>query len=334
MEGRYVEDLGEGRLQCWLCPHHCRLSPGETGLCAVRRNSDGHLQTENYGLVTATALDPVEKKPLYHFYPGGYLLSLGSFGCNFACDFCQNWSISQFRPAAEKLAPAAAVEFLRATAARELRTIGMAYTYNEPTIWYEYVYDTAVLVRSAGFQNIFVSNGYVEKQPLRDLLPLLGAANIDLKSMNPRFYQRLCRGSLRKVEASIEMVAASGTHLEVTSLIIPGQNDDPREMDALARYLAGLDPRIPLHLSRFFPQYRREGEATAILSLRRLRDIAREHLEFVYIGNVAATEETRCPHCGAVLLRRVGYGLERGQLVGERCADCGEPAPFVGPVLI
>lgn len=334
MQGRYVLDLGEGRLRCRLCPHHCRLAPGETGRCAARRNVDGRLLAENYGLVTSAALDPVEKKPLYHFYPGGYLLSLGSFGCNFACDFCQNWSISQVRAPTEELTPVAALELLRETATTEPRTIGMAYTYNEPTIWYEYVYDTAVLVQAAGFQNVLVSNGYVEREPLRDLLPLLGAANIDLKAMNPRFYQRLCRGSLRKVQESIEAIAASKTHLEVTSLIIPGQNDDLREMEAMARYLAGLDPGIPLHLSRFFPQYRRQSQATEVESLRRLRDIAREHLRFVYIGNVSEAEETRCQRCGAVLLRRKSYGVERGSLAGDHCANCGEPSPVVGRVSI
>lgn len=332
MEGRYVEQLADGRLRCRLCPHHCRLAPGETGRCQVRRNVDGRLLVENYGKISSAALDPVEKKPLYHFHPGGYLLSFGSFGCNFTCEFCQNWSISQFRPPTRDLSPEAAVELLRATAAEEPRTVGVAYTYAEPSVWYEYVYDTSVLVRKAGFANVLVSNGYLERRPLLDLLPLIDAANIDLKAMNPRYYQRICHGSLKKVEESIAVIAASGTHLEVTTLVVPGQNDSPEEMERLARFLAGLNPDIPLHLSRFFPNYRMGGEPTPVATLTELRNIARRHLHYVYLGNLPESMATYCRRCGALLLDRFGYEISPGEIEGDRCRRCGEKLPFVGTV--
>ncbi|MGQ9779213.1 MAG: AmmeMemoRadiSam system radical SAM enzyme, partial [Bacillota bacterium] len=240
-------------MRCLLCPHGCRLQDGREGVCRVRRREGEKLFALNYGRVTALALDPIEKKPLYHFYPGSAILSAGTFGCNFACGFCQNWRISQEEAPSEFIPPARLVAM--AERERAAGNIGLAYTYSEPSVWWEYVLDAAVLAKERGLVNVLVTNGFLNPGPLRELLPYLDGVNMDIKG-SEEFYRRVCRGRLTPVKAFAEAVLAAGVHLELTNLIIPGYNDTEEDLQALIDWVAGLDPEIPLHFSRYFPQYR------------------------------------------------------------------------------
>ena len=271
--------------RCELCFHRCALEEGQTGLCRARINRGGTILPLNYGKVTSLALDPIEKKPLRRFHSGSMILSVGSFGCNLRCPFCQNHEISMAGEGeldTEELLPndlAALAERLRPRG-----NIGVAYTYNEPLIGYEYVRDCAVAVRARGMVNILVSNGTVEEASWRELLPLIDAANIDLKGFTEGWYRRL-GGDLETVKRNI-VLAAERCHVEVTTLLVPGENDSEAEISALSRWLSGIDPDIPLHLSRFFPRYRMtDRPPTDVNAVYRLAEVARESLRWVYTGN-------------------------------------------------
>ncbi len=270
---------------CELCFHHCALDEGQTGLCRARACQDGKIVSLNYGKLTSLALDPIEKKPLRRFHPGSLILSVGSFGCNLRCPFCQNHEISM---AGDSGIPTVEVspEQLAAQAAELVPhgSIGVAYTYNEPLIGYEYVRDCAALVHEQGMVNVLVTNGTVEEEPWRALLPLVDAANIDLKGFTPSWYRRL-GGDLETVKRSI-VLAAERCHVEVTTLLIPGENDSEEEIRELARWLASISPEIPLHLSRFFPQYQMVDRLpTPVEQVYRLSETAQEYLSHVYTGN-------------------------------------------------
>ena len=270
---------------CELCFHHCALDDGQTGLCRARACQDGKIISLNYGKLTSLALDPIEKKPLRRFHPGSLILSVGSFGCNLRCPFCQNHEISM---AGDSGIPTVEVspEQLAAQAAELVPhgNIGVAYTYNEPLIGYEYVRDCAALVHEQGMVNVLVTNGTVEEEPWRALLPLVDAANIDLKGFTPAWYRRL-GGDLETVKRSIAL-AAERCHMEVTTLLIPGENDSEEEIRELARWLASISPEIPLHLSRFFPQYQMVDRLpTPVEQVYRLAEAARGYLSYVYTGN-------------------------------------------------
>lgn len=271
-------------ISCTLCFHHCRLKEGQTGRCRARGNRNGKIVPLNYGKLTALALDPIEKKPLRRFHPGSRILSAGSFGCNLCCPFCQNAEIAAAGteiPAVD-FPPEALLE--KALQLRSRGNIGVAYTYNEPLVGYEYVRDCAVLIRRAGLYNILVTNGTIEEEPWQSLLPLIDAVNIDLKGFTEHWYRRL-GGDLETVRRSIAM-AARTCHVEVTTLIVPGENDSPEEMRELSGWLAGIDPEIPLHVSRFFPRHRMQDRPpTPTETVFRLADIAREKLSYVYTGN-------------------------------------------------
>lgn len=273
-------------LTCQLCPHHCKLAEGQAGYCRARRNEGGVVRSLNYGQVTSLALDPIEKKPLYHFYPGTVILSVGSFGCNMRCPFCQNYSISQDDGQAVQgyLAPEKLLE-LAVGAQKQHGSIGVAFTYNEPLLSYEYLLDAAPLLQAAGQKVVLVSNGQIEAEPLRKLLPLLDGANIDLKAFNPATYQWM-GGSLAAAKRTIEMMAAAGVHLEVTTLVIPGKNDSTEEFAAETGWLAGINPEIPLYLSRYFPRYQCAIEMTPLATLQKMQKVAQERLHYVYLGNV------------------------------------------------
>ena len=270
---------------CELCFHHCALDEGQTGLCRARACQDGKIVSLNYGKLTSLALDPIEKKPLRRFHPGSLILSVGSFGCNMRCPFCQNHEISM---AGDSGIPTVEVspEQLAAQAAELVPhgSIGVAYTYNEPLTGYEYVRDCAALVHEQGMVNVLVTNGTVEEEPWRALLPLVDAANIDLKGFTPSWYRRL-GGALETVKRSI-VLAAERCHVEVTTLLIPGENDSEEEIRELARWLASISPEIPLHLSRFFPQYQMVDRLpTPVEQVYRLSEAAQEYLSHVYTGN-------------------------------------------------
>ena len=273
-------------LKCDICFHHCELDEGRTGLCRARANRGGQIVPLNYGRLTSLALDPIEKKPLRRFHPGGLVLSLGSFGCNLRCPFCQNAEISMAGAEfpARDYSPEALVQL--ALALRPRGNLGLAYTYNEPLVGYEFVRDCAALVREAGMFNVLVTNGTIEEAPWRALLPLIDAVNIDLKGFSQAFYE-VAGGDFEAVRRTIATLAAApACHLEVTTLVIPGLNDDGATIDAAAAWLASLDPAIPYHLTRFFPCHRMaDRPPTPVADLHRLAAVARRHLGDVQLGN-------------------------------------------------
>lgn len=283
MEALYYKKENDRTVQCQLCPHHCHIQDGKTGFCRTRKNEDGTLLALNYGQCTALALDPIEKKPLYHFHPGSQILSAGSWGCNLTCSFCQNWHISQGSPPWQELSPWRAAEL--ACNLQERGNIGLAYTYNEPSVTYEWIYETAPLIHEAGLYNVMVTNGYIEETPLQSLLPYIDAWNIDLKSWNDDFYRQICRGTISPVLRTIEKAAAV-SHVEITCLILPGINDSPDDMDSLASWLASIRPDIPLHITRYFPRYHCTLPPTPVETLKTLQQTAGQYMFHVHIGNV------------------------------------------------
>lgn len=320
IEARYYEKLDEERVRCLLCPHHCLLREGQKGICRVRVNEAGKLFTLNYEEVVSLALDPIEKKPLFHFYPGKLILSAGTFGCNFSCAFCQNYLLAQENPGSRRIDSDTMVEIALKT--KEEGSIGLAFTYNEPSIWYEYVLETAKKLKENDLQVVLVTNGYIDKAPLEELLPCVDAMNIDLKAFSDSFYSRLCKGKLEAVKATIER-AVGMTHVEITTLIIPGENDNMKEITAMARWISSLNPEIPLHLSRYHPAYRLEKSATPIQTLQEAQNLAREFLDFVYTGNIAEENKTICKECGQTLIKRSVYHTQICGLQENRCINCG-----------
>ena len=274
---------------CQVCMHHCALEPGQTGLCRARKNMGGEIVCENYGRITSLALDPIEKKPLYDFHPGSMILSVGSYGCNLRCPFCQDHEISMADGKGldtEQVSPEQLADLaLMWKAQKRAGNIGIAYTYNEPLVGWEFVRDTARLVREYGMLNVLVTNGTASQEVLEELLPLIDAMNIDLKGFHEAYYRKL-GGDLETVKAFITR-AQENCHVELTTLIVPGENDSPEDMEAQAKWIAGLRPTIPLHITRFFPRYRmRDREATDVEQLYRLAGTAERYLEKVYVGNV------------------------------------------------
>ncbi len=272
-------------IKCGICPRSCSIAEGQTGFCSARSNQNGMIVCDNYGKVTSISLDPIEKKPLKRFMPGNNILSIGSYGCNFCCGFCQNNRISMSDgsdiPVME-MAPEDVVS--KAVELKQNRNIGVAYTYNEPMVGYEFVRDCAKLVRNAGLKNVVVSNGYINEAPLREILPLIDAANIDLKAFNENFYKKI-GGNLENVKRSIKLYAES-CHLEITCLVIPDENDDSTEIEEMCRWIAGINRDIPLHLSRFFPAYEYADKTeTSRGEVDRLHEIALKYLKYVYRGN-------------------------------------------------
>ncbi len=325
-EAMYYEKRDGGSVLCRLCPHHCLIKAGERGRCRVRENQNGTLVTLNYGRVTSVAMDPIEKKPLYHFHPGSQILSLGTFGCNFRCEFCQNWQISQEAPPTEPLTSHEAV-----AAAKHYGSVGIAYTYNEPAIWFEFVLETARKAAQAGLKNVLVTNGFWEQDPLKEVLPFIHALNIDIKSSSPAFYGEMCGGRLEPVLAAVE-TAAKSAHVEITTLVIPGHNDSDADLEGVARWLEEhVGRRVPTHLSAYFPRFRLKAPPTPVETLKRAYELFIRHLDFVYVGNVAARwgSDTRCLKCQATLVRRTGYHVELVGLDGARCRSCGAASPMV-----
>lgn len=333
-EADYYEKLDGGVTHCLLCPQDCHIRPGKVGFCRVRRNQGGTLWATKYGQVASYAMDPIEKKPLYHFHPGSYVFSLGAFGCNLRCRHCQNWELSQGDGEDHELSPAQAVALAAGWDDPSRPCIGLAYTYSEPLVWIEHVLDTARLAHERGLLNILVTNGYVRERPLQDLLPLIDAMNVDVKSFTDRFYHDTCSGELGPVLRTVEAAHAAGCHLEVTCLLITGLNDGPDEVAELVEWLADISADIPLHFSRYFPSYKMTRPATPLTSLHRARDIARRKLHHVYVGNAWEIDasETTCPSCGTVMVERRGFAARPVELDGRQCRSCGREAYMVnGP---
>ena len=280
-EALWYEKLDNNIVHCHLCPHNCKIAEGKSGICKVRQNNNGTLYSLNYKRATSIAMDPMEKKPLYHFHPGKYILSIGTYGCNFRCDFCQNHEISQNTLGGQTLD----VDELIKICKSKPNCVGIAYTYNEPTIWYEFVLECAKKFKEADLANVLVTNGYINTEPLKELLPYIDAMNIDLKSMNDEFYKKICGGRLEPIKNTIKE-AIENCHVEITSLIIPTKNDSPDNMEQLSKWIASLNPDTPLHLSRYYPAYKMQIPPTDPVTLLKLKDIALQHLKHVYIGNV------------------------------------------------
>ena len=325
-EARYWELTETGQVNCLLCPQECRLAEGQVGFCRVRQNVGGVLRTFNYNRVAAVNLDPIEKKPLFHFYPGAKILSLGTLGCNLACSFCQNWSLAQATAETRTLLPEQAVSMAKA----EPENLGLAYTYNEPFIWYEFVLDTAQLAKAAGMKNVLVTNGYVNEAPLRELLPFIDAMNVDIKSLCARFYRELCHGKPGPPRRTVELARAAGCEVEITNLVIPNWNDSEEDFQALIDWVASVDAEMPVHFSRYHPDYQFSEPPTPAATLLRARDLAREKLPYVYLGNlwIEGGENTLCPHCGNTVVERQGFTVTKLAVQGERCEFCEGRVPI------
>jgi pyruvate formate lyase activating enzyme len=312
-------------VQCELCPKGCLIRPGQSGECRVRVNREGRLLAVTYGYPCAVHVDPVEKKPLFHFLPGSGILSLATVGCNLHCKNCQNWEISQANPEdvpAEELAPDEI-----AGLARQAGCPSIAYTYTEPLVYYEYTLDSCRRTREEGLRNVLVTAGYINEAPWRKLCQYVDAANIDLKALSDRFYRDICGATLKPVLRALMLAKAWGVHVEVTNLLIPTLNDSDAMLRDVCRWIAeNLGRETPLHFSRFFPQYQMQNlPPTPAATLDRAREIARsEGLQFVYIGNLLHpdAENTLCPGCGRLLIARYRYTIRENCLVGNRCPGC------------
>ncbi len=327
-EAEFYERVGANQVQCHLCPHECRIGPGDTGRCGVRRNDAGTLRASAYGAITSLAVDPIEKKPLYHFLPGAPILSAGSYGCNLSCRFCQNAEISQ----AIRGGRAVTAEGLVNLARDEPGNAGISYTYNEPLINYEFVRDCAALAHERNLANVLVSNGYIRPEPFERLAPLIDAMNLDIKSMADDFYVKLCGARVAPVLETARR-AKTHMHLEITNLVIPGENDSDDDLRGLAQWVSeNLGRDTPVHYTRYHPAYRMTTPATPDSTLLRARELAGPYLDFIYLGNtmLPGTSDTRCPHCGALAVTRSGF---RARIVGldadGHCGGCGAALPLV-----
>jgi len=334
-EAMFYEAMADNTVRCNLCNHRCKIRDGKRGICGVRENREGKLTSLVYGKVIAEHIDPIEKKPLFHFLPGSKAFSIGTVGCNFHCKFCQNFDISQY-PHSHKggivgrdRTPS---EIVAAAKAAGCETI--AYTYTEPTIFYEFALDTSVLAREAGIKNVFVSNGYMSPEAARHIAPYLDAANIDIKAFTTDFYKKLCGGQLEPVLETIRLLKALGVWVETTTLIIPGLNDGDDELRDIARFVKGVGAEIPWHVTQFYPTYELlDKPRTPVSTLRRARDIGKEEgLYYVYEGNVPGEggENTYCHSCGALLIERYGLELIRNRLQNGSCPECGSVIKGVG----
>jgi pyruvate formate lyase activating enzyme len=331
-EAKYYKiiDEKEKKLQCLLCPHSCLIKNNEVGKCGIRKNIEGKLYSLTYEVASSIAIDPIEKKPLYHFYPGSYILSVGSFGCNFKCGFCQNWEISQ-SSVDETYSQKVSSKQLVALAKKYENNIGISYTYNEPLINFEFVLETAELFHSHGFKNVLVTNGFINKEPLLEMLPYIDAANIDLKSFSKEFYKKICDGNLNFVLQTIELMVEHKKHVELTTLVIPRYNDSEEEIKQIIEYVCSLSKEIPLHFSRYYPQYKFTVPATSVNTLVKFYHLAKEKLDYVYLGNVwdEKYNSTYCPNCNKLLILRVGYDIKIVGLENKKCKFCGREIKIV-----
>lgn len=326
-EAMLYRPLPDNKVFCYLCSHYCQIADSKFGICGVRENREGKLYTHVFGEVIAANIDPIEKKPLYHFLPGTSSFSIATIGCNFHCPFCQNWQISQATkrskqsPSGYKLLPE---EIVNEARSRDCQSI--AYTYTEPTIFFEYAYETAKLAKEKGLANVFVTNGYMTSDALKTIRPYLDACNVDLKSFREDFYKKICRAHLKPVLESIRLMKELDIWVEITTLVIPGLNDGQEELTQIARFISDLDPDIPWHISRFHPDYQYpDAHATPLETLRKAFSIGKkEGLHYIYIGNVLGeSEDTLCPHCQRTLIKRQGFFIGKNELQDSYCPFCG-----------
>jgi pyruvate formate lyase activating enzyme len=325
--------IKEGLIQCLACSHYCKIPKGKTGICGVRYNNGKALELLVYGKAVAVNTDPIEKKPLHHFYPGSEIFSFGTVGCNFRCLFCQNWDISQFhkthaieevRKSGAPLSPRQAVDYCL-----ERGIPSIAFTYNEPGIFFEYAYDTAVLAKKNGLHTVYVSNGFESEETLDEISPFIDAMNIDLKGATEQYYAKICGARLAPVKRNIERLWKEGMWIEVTTLIETNHNDDEKGLTEIAEFLAGVSKDMPWHISRYFPCYQMTDPPTPLSTLEKAAEIGKKAgLRYVYVGNVFSgkLENTYCPKCETLLIERHGYSVQNN-LNGDRCLKCDEVIP-------
>ncbi|MEF8847791.1 MAG: AmmeMemoRadiSam system radical SAM enzyme [Candidatus Thermoplasmatota archaeon] len=320
------EKLQNQKVQCKLCAHNCIIKESEFGFCGVRQNIKGKLYTHVYGELIANNTDSIEKKPLYHFLPGTRSYSIATPGCNFKCSFCQNWRISQMDKKQErkiigekKYSPKKLVEN---TIENNCKSI--AYTYTEPTIFFEYAYDTAKIAKKHNLYNVFVTNGYMTKEALEKINPYLDAANIDLKSFDEEFYKKICKSRLKPVLNTIQEMKKLGIWIEITTLVVPDQNDSDKELNQIAEFISKTGKEIPWHISRFHPDYQYNSSGpTPIETLEKAKKIGEKHgLKYVYIGNVSSDTDTVCPNCKNKIIKRSPFSLREINLENGKCPKC------------
>lgn len=324
--------LPDGSVKCSLCSHQCTIHEGKIGICSVRKNKGGTLYATTYGKVSAEAVDPIEKKPLFHYLPGTLSYSLGSLGCNFHCDHCQNWHISQKKPGESLLRDLSPEEGVARARANGCASI--SWTYNEPTIWHEYTLAMGALARQAGLGTVYVTNGYITPDALAELSPVLSAFRVDIKAFSDDFYRKVCGGRLQPVLDATLCAHDLGMHIETVTLIIPGKNDSPEETESLISWVVeNLGPQTPMHFSRFHPDYHTTSlPPTPVATLERVYQQARAlGVEYPYLGNVPGHpgEHTMCPACGALLISRSGFTSRFTGLAGDQCAHCGKAVPLL-----
>lgn len=333
-EAMFYEQLEDKKVRCNLCNHRCRIAEGKTGICRVRQNKEGILYSLIYNTVSSEAVDPIEKKPLFHFYPGTYSYSLGTIGCNFRCKYCQNWTISQVNldeAQSVEITPEQAID--RALAA-DCKSI--AWTYNEPTIWYEYTYDSAKLAKKAGLATVYVTNGYITPEALKHIAPYLDAFRVDIKAFTEKFYHELSSAHLQPVLDSAKLARELGMHVEVVYLVIPTFNDSRDELRDVCRWIVeNLGKETPVHFTRFHPNYKLQNVSpTPVETLDQAYEIATEEgLEYVYLGNVLSSkyEHTFCPSCGNMIIGRGVFDVEESHLTEDnKCEYCGASIPISG----
>jgi pyruvate formate lyase activating enzyme len=332
-EAMLYRKVKDDKISCFLCSHHCLIPDGKFGICNVRENRGGILYTYAYGELIAQNIDPIEKKPLYHFLPGSKSFSIAAIGCNFQCGFCQNWQISQVKEAkalglrSQEVKPEEVVRQAKRSGSKSI-----SYTYSEPTIFFEYAYEISQLAKKDGLSNVFVTNGYMTEEMIHTIYPYLDAANVDLKSFRDDFYRKICKGRLAPVLKSIELMKKLNIWIEVTTLVVPGQNDSEEELKKIANFLAQLDTSIPWHISRFYPQYEMEDlEGTPLEILNQAYRIGKNAgLRYVYLGNVGEGSHTYCYQCHRLLIERSGFSIGAYQVKEGRCPDCNSPIDGVG----
>ena len=360
-EARFYQPLPDGKVLCTLCPHDCKVPEGARGACGVRYNHRGKLYTLVYDKLAAREVNPIEKKPLYHFHPGSFAYSISTVGCNLRCSFCQNWYISQWpkehlpkrigasEETAEEAPDIICPQLLEiesrvigelvtpeqiVASARQSGCISISYTFTEPTIFYELAYDTAVLAREQGLLNNFVSNGYISEAPLRELATVLDGANIDLKFFREESYRRISRARMQPILDAIRLYHELGVWLEITTLVIPGLNDSDAELTQIAEFICGIDPAIPWHVTAYYPAYKMlDRPPTPAETLRRARRIGLDTgLRYVYEGNIPGEggENTYCYQCGSMLIDRYGFMVRDNRIINSHCPDCGAPIDGLG----
>lgn len=329
MEAQFYHKISDNKVICELCPHNCIIKDGKSGICKVRVNDNGILISENYGVISSLGFDPIEKKPLYHFYPGSEIFSVGSFGCNLKCKFCQNWQISQTSVNRHDRGKElyGVNEIIKLARSKEKNT-GIAYTYNEPTVFFEYMINIAEKAKLYDFKNVMVTNGFINKKPLNMLNNFIDAYSVDLKAFKDDFFNEYTKSQLEPVKETLMNIAKSGKHLEITNLVIPGLNDNPIVFEQMVKWIKeNLGKDIVFHISKYYPTYKLNIEPTSVKKMLELNEIANEYLNYVYLGNVLLPEgnNTICPNCKETLIVRSGY-LSTLHSINKKgdCTICGK----------